>query len=56
MTYRLPRTLPYLSALLSVVLMAGLSFAPNHNGPVSPLGYVLMGAFAALILGSGIIS
>ncbi len=40
MTYRPPRTLPYLSAVLSAALMAGLFFAPNPNGPVTPLGYV----------------
>jgi hypothetical protein len=56
MTYRLPRTLPYLTALLSAALIGGLFVAPNPNGPVKPLGYVLVGAMALVILGYGILS
>lgn len=56
MIYRLPRTLPYLSALLGAAIVAGLLFAPNLSGPVTPLGYFVTGAFVALILGSGILS
>ena len=56
MTYRLPRTLPYLTALLSAALIAGLFLAPNPRGPIAPLGYVLVAAFVLLILGGGILS
>ena len=56
MTYRLPRTLPYLAALLSAALVAAMFLAPDQHGPVTPLAYMLVGGFAAVILGWGILS
>jgi hypothetical protein len=56
MTYRLPRTLPYLTALLGAALVGGLFVAPNPKGPMKPLGYVLFGAIALLPLAAGILS
>jgi len=53
MTYRLPRTLPYLSALLSATFVLGLLFAPNR---VSPLGYILVVAVAVVIATWGVLS
>jgi hypothetical protein len=53
MTYRLPGTLPYLAALLSAVFVLGLFFAPSR---VSPFGYVLVIAFALVILTCGVLS
>ena len=56
MTYRLPRTLLYLSAILSVVFIGALFFARNSHAPLTPVGYVLGVAFALIILGCGILS
>lgn len=56
MTYHLPRTLPYLAALLSAALIAAMFLAPSPHRLATPLAYLLIGGFAALILGWGILS
>jgi hypothetical protein len=56
MTYRLPRTLPYLSALLSAAILLGLFLAPNPRAPIAPAGYVLVVAFALVVLACGVLS
>jgi hypothetical protein len=55
MTYRLPRTLPYLSALLGAAFVLALFFAPGR-APISPLVYLLVIALALAILVCGIFS
>jgi hypothetical protein len=56
MTYRLPRTLLYLSAILSAVLLGALLFAPKPHGPLTPAGWFFGVAFALIVLGCGILS
>jgi hypothetical protein len=56
MTYRFPRTLLYLSAIVSAVFIGALFIAPNPRTSPALVAYVLVIAFALVILGFGILS
>ena len=53
MTYRFPRTLPYLTGLFSAVLIGGFFLGPSPRASMMALGYA---AFALLPFGAGILS